>query len=68
MRKYSLYVLAFVAAFLLLAGCAGKSEIKANLGQEFALSINQSARIEGEKLQISFKEVLEDSRCATGAT
>ena len=53
---------------LLLVGCASNNEIKANLGQEFALSINQSAKIVGENLQIIFKEVLEDSRCATGAT
>jgi uncharacterized protein YcfL len=68
MKKYSFYILAFVAAFLLLASCNSTSEIKANLGQEFALSINQSAQVEGENLQISFEDILEDSRCATGAT
>ena len=68
MQKYSFYIITFIVASLLLAGCASNNEIKANLGQEFALSINQSAQIEGENLYISFKEVLEDSRCATGAT
>lgn len=68
MRKYSLYLLASVAIFLLLAGCTGTDELKAGLGQEFTLSIGQSAQIEGESLQFSFEEVLEDSRCPTGVT
>ena len=68
MKKYSFYLLAFITVFLLLGSCTSTSEIKVSLGQEFTLSINQSARIEGENLQIRFKEVLEDSRCAIGAT
>jgi hypothetical protein len=68
MKKYFLYIMAFISAFLLLTSCTGTSEVKANLGQEFALSVHQSAKIEGENLQISFEEVLEDSRCAIGAT
>lgn len=68
MKKYNLYLLASAAIFLLLAGCIGTDELTADLGQEFTLSIGQSARIEGESLQVSFEEVLEDSRCPTGAT
>jgi hypothetical protein len=36
------------------------------LSDEFSLSIGQKAVIEGEDLEITFKEVLEDSRCPTG--
>ena len=52
----------------MLVSCTGTDELKTGLGQEFTLSIGQSAQIEGENLQFRFEEVLEDSRCATGAT
>ncbi len=68
MRKYSFYLLAFTSIFLLLVSCTGTDELKTGLGQEFTLSIGQSAQIEGENLQVRFEEVLEDSRCPTGAT
>jgi hypothetical protein len=69
MKKYGLYLLACVATLLLLGGCVVTSdEIQADPGQEFSLSIGQSAVISGENLEIKFKEVVEDSRCATGAT
>ncbi len=66
--KHGLYLLASVSILLLLVSCTGTGELKADLGQEFTLSIGQSAQIEGENLQVRFEEVLEDSRCATGAT
>lgn len=68
MRKYSFYLLVCVAIFLLLGSCTDTGELEAGLGQEFTLSIGQSAQIEGQNLRVSFEEVLEDSRCATGAT
>ncbi len=68
MWKYSFYLLASVAILLLLVSCTGTDELKTGLGQEFNLSIGQSAQIEGENLQVRFGEVLEDSRCPTGAT
>ncbi len=68
MKKYSLYILASVSILLFLVSCTGTNKLKADLGQEFTLSIGQSAQIEGENLQVRFEEVLEDSRCATGAT
>lgn len=52
----------------MLVGCTDTDELTADLGQEFTLSIGQSAQIEGENLQVRFQEVIEDSRCATGAT
>ena len=68
MFKYGFYLLAFAAVFLLLGGCASNGGLKASLGQQFSLSIGQSAQIEGEDLQIKFVEVVEDSRCPTDAT
>jgi len=68
MKKYRFYLLASFIVFLLLVGCTGTGELKAGLDQEFTLSVGQSAQIEGEDLQIRFEEVIEDSRCATGAT
>jgi len=47
----------------LLTGCAGGSEIKTKLGQQFTLHIGQTAQIEGEQLSITFDGVSEDSRC-----
>ena len=67
MKKYRLYLLASISIFLLLVSCTGTDELTAGLDQEFTLSIGQSARIEGEDLQVRFEEVIEDSRCATGS-
>lgn len=54
---------------LLLAGCGSNTgEVQASLGQEFTLSINQTATISGQNLSIKFIDVTEDSRCPTGAT
>jgi hypothetical protein len=53
----------------LLAGCTGAPErINASLGQEFTLRIGQEARITGEALQISFEDVIGDSRCPLNVT
>ncbi len=55
-------------AVVLLGGCVVTGGVKADPGQEFSLSIGQTATIEGENLHIRFEEVVEDSRCPTGAT
>ena len=51
-------------------GCGKKipNEVEASLGQEFTLSIGQSASLSGENLTIKFVKVISDSRCPTGAT
>lgn len=54
---------------LLSMGCSGETGlIKANLGQEFSLSIGQEAIITGEDLRVRFEDVLEDSRCPINVT
>jgi hypothetical protein len=68
-KKHGLYLLAYVAILLLLASCAvTPGEVKADLGQEFSLSIGQSVVITGENLEIKFQEVVEDSRCPKDVT
>ncbi len=67
MKKYGLYVLAFVVIASLLCSFIACG-VKSSLGQEFSLAIGQSATITGENLKITFKEVLEDSRCARDVT
>lgn len=58
-------------ALIVVPGCArgeqpGMKEVR--LDEEFVLSVGQSAVVEGEDLQITFTEVLSDSRCPEGAT
>jgi len=50
-----------------VAGCTGKSDIQANLGESFSLAAGQSAAISGENLSIRFVELISDSRCPQGA-
>lgn len=69
MLKYGSYILALVALVLSLSGCAGTPpEVEASLGQEFSLSIGQSALITGQDLEIRFEKVVEDSRCPKDVT
>jgi hypothetical protein len=64
MTKNCLYLSIIFAVVLSVSGCAGTSNrIEVSLGQEFSLSIMQSALIKGENLEIKFEEVVEDSRC-----
>jgi hypothetical protein len=50
---------------LTAAACGENTVI---LGQEFTLQVGETANIKGEKLQVKFLEVLEDSRCPKGVT
>ena len=63
MRKCTL-LLAVLMALLLVGSACRLGDIEASLGQEFSLAIGQKARITGENLEIRFKEVSEESRCA----
>ncbi len=69
MLKLGLKLVAVAVLVLSLSGCAGgPDKVEANLGQEFSLSVGQSALITGEDLEITFEKVLEDSRCAKDVT
>ncbi len=63
MRKLVLLVIVFVALLPASSACR-LGDTEAILGQQFSLAIGQGAQITGENLKISFKEVIEDSRCA----
>jgi hypothetical protein len=56
--KYIFVIMAFI---WLSAASAGPAKVL--IDKEFSLGIGQTASIEGEKLVIKFKAVLEDSRC-----
>jgi hypothetical protein len=53
----------FVILCFIWLSVASTAPAKALVDKEFSLGIGQSANIEGEKLVIKFKAVLEDSRC-----
>ncbi len=67
--QYFLWLSMITILILPLAAC-GKTpaEVNANLGQEFSLSIGQTAIIKGQDLQITFEDVIEDSRCPANVT
>jgi hypothetical protein len=69
MPRKILYPLLTGALVLAMSGCTGgSSDIEASLGEEFTLSIGQSALITGEDLEIEFEDVIEDSRCPRDVT
>jgi len=61
MYQFLKYIVVIMAFFWLSAASAGPAKVLIN--KEFSLGIGQTATIEGEKLVIKFKAVLEDSRC-----
>ena len=65
MQRSCLFALsvAMAVAIILLSPACASAPAEARLGQQFSLSIGQSASISGEDLQIKFLEVIEDSRC-----
>ena len=67
MEKFALLLVVLVTLLSVGSACQ-PGDIEAGLGQEFSLAIGQKARITGENLEIGFKEVIEDSRCAKEVT
>ena len=64
--KKTFIVLLIIALGVVLAGCQWNRE-SAALGEEFSLSLGERENIQGEGLSIVFADILEDSRCPTGA-
>ena len=66
MKRFLFLAVALVSG-LVLGGCfPGTGGV--GLGEEFTLSTGESAAIKGEDLEITFLEVLEDSRCPKNVT
>ncbi len=64
MKRGSFLFLAVLISTVLLSSCACASGgVEVALGQEFSLALGQSAVIKGENLEITFEEVIGDSRC-----
>jgi len=66
--RYFLWLSLIIVLLLPLAACGGSAQVNANLGEEFSLSIGQTANIKGQDLQITFEDVIEDSRCPSDVT
>ncbi|UCC17889.1 MAG: hypothetical protein JSU58_04875 [Dehalococcoidales bacterium] len=63
--KIYLSILFCCTMLFVISGC-GKNEY--NIGEEFTLSIGETASIHGEDLRIQFLEISEDSRCPRNVT
>ncbi|HEY95238.1 MAG TPA: hypothetical protein G4O15_09925 [Dehalococcoidia bacterium] len=65
--RFKLYISIIFLCIVLsaISGC-GKDEY--NIGEEFSLSIGETATFKGEQLRIQFLEIIEDSRCPRNVT
>lgn len=62
--KLNSLCLLLITSLFFLPGCSNNGKIvSADLGEEFTVSIGQSARINREDLVVTFNEVIGDSRC-----
>ena len=61
-------ILILVTLAITLIGCGSKIDIEVELGEQFALSIGDTVGVKGEQLEITFVEILEDSRCPSDVT
>lgn len=70
MKKYAITAVCLATLLAVcLSGCGNNnSDVGAHLDYGFPLAVGQKAVIAGENLEIKFIEVMEDSRCPTGAT
>ena len=67
--RYFLWLSVITILILPLASCGNTpAKVYADLGEEFSLSIGQTASINGQALQITFEDVIEDSRCPSDVT
>jgi len=67
--RYFLWLSFITVLVLPLAACgSAPAQVNADLGEEFSLSIGQTAIIRGQALQITFEDVIEDSRCPSDVT
>ena len=64
MKRLRYVVIYAVIVFVILAGCDGNQmPITVGLGEVFTIGVGQSARIASEDMEVTFIEVIGDSRC-----
>jgi len=63
------YIIIYTAiVFVLLAGCDGNQvPITVGLGEVFTIGVGQTAQIASEDMEVTFIEVIGDSRCPQNA-
>lgn len=57
--EYILSLVVIASLLFVLSACGGKAE----LGQEFSISVGQTVTITDEDMEITFKEIVKDNRC-----
>jgi hypothetical protein len=68
MRKFVLLVLPVIVIITCSALLSCNKPVEYSLGEEFTLSVGQSATIKDDGFYLEFKEVKEDSRCPSDVT
>jgi hypothetical protein len=64
MKRLRYVIICAVVAFVFLAGCDGNQmPITVGLGEVFTIGVGQSAQIASEDMEVTFIEVIGDSRC-----
>lgn len=64
MKRLRYVIICAVVAFVFLAGCDGnQTPITVGLGEVFTIGVGQSAQIASEDMEVTFIEVIGDSRC-----
>jgi hypothetical protein len=67
--RYFFWLSIMTVLILPLVACGNApAKVSADLGEEFSLSMGQTATITGQDLQITFEDVIEDSRCPSDVT
>ena len=68
MKKWSKVILTVMSICMVLSISFSCSKAEYKMGEEFSLSIGETAHLKGEQLQITFLEISEDSRCPRNVT
>lgn len=64
----SIFFAMALLSLVVTTGCSSQSNgVNVSLGQQFNLSLGETASINGEQLKIKFVEVVSDSRCPKNA-
>jgi len=64
MKRLRYVIICAVVVFVFLAGCDGNQmPITVGLGEVFTIGVGQSAQIASEDMEVTFIEVIGDSRC-----